>query len=427
MLLYAGGYIAGVMTLAGGELFLNDATDFDTLTSVNYVLDTAETDARMIDITANSDHLGVGATTYSLNLNNTASGEYILIFADSLTGMNNKQFSVTNNNQLVDITVGSDFTFSNGDYLSLHINHAINIYELVADFSAAGSICSDFNANDTSDILWRNSSSGDVGMWESGEATNWSGFGSAPVATWSIVGVGDFNGDGHADILWHGSDGTVGSWTSGDANEWQGRGSVPIASWEVVGIGDFDGNGNSDILWQNKANGLVGTWESGDGANWQARGTVPRASWEVVGVGDFSNDGQADILWQNRDNGMIGVWNDGDGNQWQQLGIVSRDAWEVSGVGDFDADGADDILWQHKTTGLVGAWNGGDANDWQQLGAAPRANWEIAGVGDFNGNDHADILWRSKTSTTVGMWESGDSNNWQQLGNASADWQVQIA
>jgi hypothetical protein len=29
---------------------------------------------------------------------------------------------------------------------------------------------------------------------------------------WHIVGVGDFNGDGRADILWRGDDGTVRDW-----------------------------------------------------------------------------------------------------------------------------------------------------------------------------------------------------------------------
>ena len=33
------------------------------------------------------------------------------------------------------------------------------------------------------------------------------------------------------------------------------------ASWHVVGVGDFDGNGKSDIVWHND-NGAVAIWDN---------------------------------------------------------------------------------------------------------------------------------------------------------------------
>ncbi|MBV8895558.1 MAG: VCBS repeat-containing protein, partial [Acidobacteriaceae bacterium] len=33
-----------------------------------------------------------------------------------------------------------------------------------------------------------------------------------PGASWHAIGIGDFNGDGKADILWQSSDGTLGVW-----------------------------------------------------------------------------------------------------------------------------------------------------------------------------------------------------------------------
>ena len=34
---------------------------------------------------------------------------------------------------------------------------------------------------------------------------------------------------------------------------------TPDASWSVAGIGDFNGDGNSDILWRN-TNGTLADW-----------------------------------------------------------------------------------------------------------------------------------------------------------------------
>lgn len=62
----------------------------------------------------------------------------------------------------------------------------------------------DFNGNGTSDLLWRNSTTGQVyvmpmlgGMVQPGSVV-W----TEPNPVWQIVATGDFDGDGKADILW---------------------------------------------------------------------------------------------------------------------------------------------------------------------------------------------------------------------------------
>src|SRR5438132_1531789 len=63
----------------------------------------------------------------------------------------------------------------------------------------------DFSGSGKSDILWRNSSTGQNVLWLMNGATVASAPALPTVANlnWIIAGAGDFNGDGKADILWH--------------------------------------------------------------------------------------------------------------------------------------------------------------------------------------------------------------------------------
>ena len=79
---------------------------------------------------------------------------------------------------------------------------------------------------------------------------------------WIIQGIGDFNGDGKADILWRNS-------TSGQVYVWLMNGTTIASSgspgtvtsdWVIQGVGDFDGDGKSDILWRNSTSGQVYLW-----------------------------------------------------------------------------------------------------------------------------------------------------------------------
>src|SRR5215831_9689330 len=195
---------------------------------------------------------------------------------------------------------------------------------------------------------------------------------------WQVVGVGDFNGDGHADVLWFNANtGQLGAWLlDGQGNvtapqflsQTCGAGCSP--PWQIVGVGDFNGDGHADALWFDTSTGVLGAWLLDGLGNLLApqflsltcgSGCFPE--WQVVGVGDFNGDGHADVLWFDASTGVLGAWLlDGLGNvmapQFLSLtcGSGCFPTWKVVGVGDFNGDGHADVLWFNADTGELVEW-----------------------------------------------------------------------
>jgi hypothetical protein len=234
---------------------------------------------------------------------------------------------------------------------------------------------------------------------------------AVPVPDWQIVGTGDFDGDGRADILWRNSstgddyiflmDGTTVKAGSNYTN------AVPDQKWQVAGVGDFDGDGKADILWRNADTGqdyiflMDGTAvKAGSGYT----NAVPDQAWQVAGVGDFDGDGKADILWRSASTGQDYVFlMNGTAVQpgSNYINAVSDLNWQVAGVGDYDGDGKADIVWRNGATGedYIFFMNGTTVTAGSNYtNSVPDQDWQVAGTGDYDGDGRSDILWRNASS-----------------------------
>ena len=206
-----------------------------------------------------------------------------------------------------------------------------------------------------------------------------------------------------------------------------------ISTTYVAGIGDFNANGKADILWRNRFTGMVTMWLM-NGTSPAGWGVIimnaGNADWTVAGVGDFNGDGKADILWRNTSTGMVTMWLMNGTSKISEATILNagNTDWTVAGVGDFNGDGKADILWRNTSTGIVSMWlmNGTTSVGWGLIVSdAGNAAWTVAGVGDFNGDGKADILWQNTSTGMVTMWLMNGTSmtNWAIIlntGNAGA-------
>jgi hypothetical protein len=181
----------------------------------------------------------------------------------------------------------------------------------------------DFDGDGKADILWMHSD-GTVLVWKMNGTSMTSAASPATLGAasgWVVQGIGDFNGDGKSDILWRHTSGLTYVWLmNGAAIASSGSpasvGPTTATGWLVQGVGDFDGDGKADILWRNDdLGGIIYVWKMNGAAITSAAavtgvGTVAGAGWEVKAIGDYNGDGLADVLWKNDTQlgGIVYVW-----------------------------------------------------------------------------------------------------------------------
>lgn len=190
-------------------------------------------------------------------------------------------------------------------------NSGAFLAQVDASWKIAGT--GDFNGDGFSDILWRS---------DSGLITEWLGtsngylFGTNSVTqldpSWKVAGTGDFNGDGFDDILLRNTDGTVTDWLGQ-----RGTGFVQNSvnfntqvgnSWHIVGTGDFNGDGLADILWQSDSGQVTDWLATANGSFYgNASNFLNQTNARVVETGDFNGDGREDALFRSSD-GTLVVW-----------------------------------------------------------------------------------------------------------------------
>jgi hypothetical protein len=207
---------------------------------------------------------------------------------------------------------------------SQSINHALDTKDSTG-WRGVGQ--ADFNLDGKSDILWHNGTTGATQIWFM-NGTERLSFADLPSSLniadstgWRIAATGDFDQDAKPDILWrHGPTGAMQVWYMDGATRISfGDFDSPLlradsTGWTIVGLGDFDQDGLADLLWHNGTTGVTDVWymnntvRQGQATFSSSLNTPDSSGWRMVGVDDYNGDGRPDILAHNLNSGAVQFW-----------------------------------------------------------------------------------------------------------------------
>lgn len=183
----------------------------------------------------------------------------------------------------------------------------------------------DFNGDGKTDLLWNKASAGVSQIWIMDGGTI---FATAPIPTvptgagnnWRFA-LADFNGDLKTDLLWRNfSTGANGIWLMNNANvtTFASLPTLPVSTstdWEL-NLGDFNGDGKADLFWRDYVSGQNGIWLM-DGtrvATFASQPSLPTlfssgntSDW-FSNVADLNGDGRSDLIWRDQVTGNNSVW-----------------------------------------------------------------------------------------------------------------------
>jgi hypothetical protein len=277
----------------------------------------------------------------------------------------------------------------------------------------------DANADGRSDVFWHNPAAQRIQPWLMNGTSFAYGTSSVISSAYRVAAVGDFNGDGRADLVWRDLNRTV-LW------QWQARASggyniVKLRNyptgWEIGGVGDINRDGRSDIIWHNAAQQRFQAWLM-NGTTWAYGSVQSRAGgFVMVGAGDFNGDGYVDLLWRDSARTMVSA----------QMGAASGifgaaanvrtypAGWNPVGLRRANADARADIFWHNPTTGSLQAWlmNGFTATNGPVQ--APGVGYSVSSMGDYNGDGLSDLLWHNDARTHLYLWLARTDGNYNKL------------
>ncbi len=248
-----------------------------------------------------------------------------------------------------------------------------------------------------------------------------------------IVGIAapqlDVDGNGVPDLVWKNADGSAMAMLDGDPARPRQLGGGD--GWQLAGMGDFNGDGITDPIWHHSAaDRYVLRLSAANGALLAAL-DVGGDGWAVESTVDRTGDGKADLTWRDRTSGLTVVWIM-DGLTVVSSRMLGGDQdWRLAPTGEqFDAnrDGVADVVWRHERSGTTVLWTIVDGLATSTMVLDGGAGWSLVAAGDFDGNGFGDTVWRKDATgkTRIQLMQHGQVTGTLVIGG-DTDWRVAAA
>jgi FG-GAP-like repeat len=207
----------------------------------------------------------------------------------------------------------------------------------------------DFNGDNQRDLIFQHQGDGRLAVWLMYGRAQISGQALSPAQVpdlnWKVRGAGDFNGDFKPDLIWQNEvTGQISTWLMDGTTRRDGLllspSVVEDTDWRIVGVADFNRDGHSDLLWQHQNSGLVSVWHMNrlrmvDGVV-ISPDEFPDTDVKLRAVGDVNGDLWRDLVWQNQATGLLSAWLMNDLHRLGEVqlspGHVTDTNWRIVGI-----------------------------------------------------------------------------------------------
>ncbi len=275
----------------------------------------------------------------------------------------------------------------------------------------------DFNGDGKADIATANNNTGNPtagtvsirlgdGLGGFTGTTNISSVGSGPQS----VAIGDFNRDGKGDFAVIANAGGGASVSIRLGNGSGGFSSAPnvvtdgVASRSVV-IGDFNRDGIADIATANNGTNTVSIRLGNGSGSFSSSPNVAVGSLPFgLAIGDFNRDGKDDIATANYGTNTVSIrLGNGSGGFSSAPDVtVGSSPFSVS-IGDFNGDGKDDFAAANTDNTVSIRLGDGLGGFTGNSNIAVGSNRRAVAIGDFNGDGLDDIVVTNSNPNNVSV------------------------